>query len=288
MKFYSGNIENLKENEIFVFGSNPEGRHGAGAAKVARTKFGAKYGNGRGIQGNSYALPTKNLKAGYIEKSTGIKYEKAGEQSISLEQIRENIKELYKFAKENPNLIFKIAYKNETRNLNGYTSEEMFRAFVENQDIPENIEFSDTFIELYKQILNEEKKVKKQTKIKEMKIKVVNIATEPEVKKEENYIYCGRGSALGNPYQMKNKSKEERNRVCNEYEKYIKEEIKNNQEIKNQLNLIWNTVRKHGEAKIGCFCAPKRCHCETIKEILENKFNELQKKEKNKIKNNIS
>lgn len=43
-------ITSLKDNEIFVFGSNPEGRHGAVSAKVA-IKFGAKYGKGRGIQG---------------------------------------------------------------------------------------------------------------------------------------------------------------------------------------------------------------------------------------------
>lgn len=42
-KFYIGNIT-PETNTIFVFGSNPEGRHGAGAAKVARNQFGAIYG----------------------------------------------------------------------------------------------------------------------------------------------------------------------------------------------------------------------------------------------------
>jgi hypothetical protein len=37
------------ENTIFVFGSNPEGRHGSGAAKVAKDKFGAVYGQGEGL-----------------------------------------------------------------------------------------------------------------------------------------------------------------------------------------------------------------------------------------------
>lgn len=50
-------------NTIFVFGSNPEGRHGAGAAKTAKEKFGAIYGQGEGLQGNSYALPTKDLRS---------------------------------------------------------------------------------------------------------------------------------------------------------------------------------------------------------------------------------
>ena len=49
-------------SSIFVFGSNLAGRHGAGAAKFAVKHCGAKYGVGEGIQGNSYAIPTKNEK----------------------------------------------------------------------------------------------------------------------------------------------------------------------------------------------------------------------------------
>ena len=45
---------------IFVFGSNLAGRHGAGAAKTAREKYGAVYGVGEGHTGNSYAIPTKD------------------------------------------------------------------------------------------------------------------------------------------------------------------------------------------------------------------------------------
>lgn len=52
----------LKDNEIFVFGSNLSGLHGAGAAKLARTNFGAIMGIGEGLTGQSYALPTK----GYV------------------------------------------------------------------------------------------------------------------------------------------------------------------------------------------------------------------------------
>lgn len=45
---------------IFVFGSNEAGRHGKGAALTARQSWGAIYGNGRGRQGASYAIPTKD------------------------------------------------------------------------------------------------------------------------------------------------------------------------------------------------------------------------------------
>lgn len=51
-------INSLKDNEIFVFGSNAEGHHGGGAAAVAMHRFGAIWGQGEGLQGNSYAIPT--------------------------------------------------------------------------------------------------------------------------------------------------------------------------------------------------------------------------------------
>ncbi|MBR0323011.1 MAG: ADP-ribosylglycohydrolase family protein [Bacteroidales bacterium] len=51
-------INNLKENEIFVFGSNLEDMHGGGAARAAYNKFGAIWGQGAGLQGQSYGIPT--------------------------------------------------------------------------------------------------------------------------------------------------------------------------------------------------------------------------------------
>ena len=51
-------INDLKANEVFVFGSNLRGMHGGGAARVARLKFGAVMGQGVGLQGRSYAIPT--------------------------------------------------------------------------------------------------------------------------------------------------------------------------------------------------------------------------------------
>ena len=51
----------MKKTYIFVFGSNLAGRHGKGAALYAKQNYGAKYGQGMGLQGNSYAIPTKDL-----------------------------------------------------------------------------------------------------------------------------------------------------------------------------------------------------------------------------------
>lgn len=62
-----------KGQEIFVFGSNLSGIHGAGAARVAREQFGAEPGIGSGFTGTSYAIPTK---------SKGI------QRTLTLEEIR--------------------------------------------------------------------------------------------------------------------------------------------------------------------------------------------------------
>lgn len=51
-------ITQLADNEIFVFGSNLAGMHGGGAARVALMRFGAIMGQGVGLQGQSYAIPT--------------------------------------------------------------------------------------------------------------------------------------------------------------------------------------------------------------------------------------
>ncbi len=51
-------ITELKPNEVFVFGSNLGGYHGGGVARIALEKFGAVWGQGVGLQGQSYAIPT--------------------------------------------------------------------------------------------------------------------------------------------------------------------------------------------------------------------------------------
>ena len=51
-------ISELKENEIFVFGSNLAGAHGGGAARFAYERFGAVWGEGMGLHGQTYAIPT--------------------------------------------------------------------------------------------------------------------------------------------------------------------------------------------------------------------------------------
>lgn len=146
--YYTGNIK-PEPNTVFVFGSNPEGRHGAGAAKVAREQFGAKYGQGEGLQGNAYALPTKDLR---VKENKGLR-------SISPEQITESIKTLYDVARQNPDKQFKVAYRNTTETtLNGYTGLEMIEMFNKAGEIPSNVIFSKEWVDtgkLNNQIIEE-------------------------------------------------------------------------------------------------------------------------------------
>lgn len=137
ISYYEGNIK-PDANTIFVFGSNPEGRHGKGAALIAVKQFGAKYGQGEGLQGNAYALPTKDLR---VKENSGFK-------SISPTQITESIKKLYQVAKENPTKQFKIGYRNTTdKSLNGYTGLEMIDMFNNAGERPSNIIFSKEWID---------------------------------------------------------------------------------------------------------------------------------------------
>jgi len=137
MKTYKGLITELPENGIFVFGSNTQGRHGAGAALVARQKFGAIYGQSKGLQGQSYGIITKDLT-------------KDIHPSISEKDIKKQIKELYYTAIKMNNKEFYIAYSGNGYNLNAYTPQQMadmFSSFV----IPYNIVFEEEFSKLLKQ-----------------------------------------------------------------------------------------------------------------------------------------
>jgi hypothetical protein len=136
-------IKSLEPSHVFVFGSNPEGRHGLGAAKAAM-QFGAMYGIGRGLCGQTYALVTKNLRAGYTERSKGITYRRAGNRSVSLEQIRDNVTELYECANKHPDKQFIVVYQMTGRNLNGYKSTEVIDQFIQ-PSLPTNVYFHESF-----------------------------------------------------------------------------------------------------------------------------------------------
>lgn len=133
-KTYTGMINSLEPNQIFVFGSNTQGRHGKGAALIAKNKFGAEYGNPEGPQGQSYAIITKDLT-------------KRTHPSRTPEQIKEQIHNLYEYARENPDKEFLVAYSGTGQNLNAYSNQEMANMFS-SEPIPDNIVFEQSFNEL--------------------------------------------------------------------------------------------------------------------------------------------
>ena len=80
-------IRELAPNEIFVFGSNLGGFHGGGAARAAMNLFGAVWGQGVGLQGQSYAIPT---------------------MQGDVETIKPYVDEFIRFAQSRPDLYFYV------------------------------------------------------------------------------------------------------------------------------------------------------------------------------------
>lgn len=125
----------------------PAGRHGKGLAKWAKDVQGLPYGFGRGLHlpSNCYALVTKNLTVGFTEPSTGITYSRAGNRSLTPQMLQDNIKELYQCAREYKDHIFIIPYRNDGKNLNGYTGQELWTIFTKGLDVPDNVLFHESF-----------------------------------------------------------------------------------------------------------------------------------------------
>jgi hypothetical protein len=107
---------------IFVFGSNLAGRHGKGAALWALKHYGALYGHGEGLQGESYALPTKDEAL----------------RTLPLPKIEEHVRRFLAFARENRHLRFFVTPVGT--GLAGYQPEDiapMFRGAPENCSLPD-------------------------------------------------------------------------------------------------------------------------------------------------------
>ena len=106
-------ITELGENEVFVFGSNLAGAHGGGAALLAYRKFGAIWGLGVGLQGQSYGIPTMHG---------------------GVDAIKPYVDEFIEFAKTRPDLTFLV-----TRvgcGIAGFTNEEISPLFAKAHEVP--------------------------------------------------------------------------------------------------------------------------------------------------------
>lgn len=105
----------IPKDWIFVFGSNREGRHGAGAALEAVRNYGAIYGKASGPQGRSYAIITTELRSSH--------------PPVTLEQVREEVLDFIMFAKATPGKTFYVTPVGT--GLAGFTREEIFPLFDE-------------------------------------------------------------------------------------------------------------------------------------------------------------
>lgn len=111
--------------------------------------------------------------------------------------------------------------------------------------------------------------------MKKFEVRVVNI------RNSTGFIYCGRGTALGNPFKMRNEA--DRDRVCDLYIDWFAAKIKNKDpKVLELLREIYQAGLRDGIVKIGCYCAPKRCHLDTVRKWLMWQHSRRAEKE-NKI-----
>lgn len=106
IKFTPEKIESLNENEVFVFGSNVQGEHVGGAALAAVKNFGAKMGQGCGLQGQSYAIPTC-IRMTRVEKG-GVFGERYTKPFDNVEQIKPYIEVFVNDAKHFADKVFYV------------------------------------------------------------------------------------------------------------------------------------------------------------------------------------
>lgn len=117
----------MAKKEIFVFGSNLAGRHGAGSAKEALLKHGAVYGYPVGPQGSSYAIPTKDRQL----------------RVLPLGEIEHHVHVFLVYAGQNPELDFHVVAIG--CGLVGYTPQQIAPFFA---GFPENVALPPEFVQV--------------------------------------------------------------------------------------------------------------------------------------------
>lgn len=122
----SDRITSLQPNEVFVFGSNPEGFHAGGAARLAMN-WGAVWGQGTGLQGQTYAIPT---------------------MFRSASDIRPYVDEFIAFARQHPEKVFLVTEIG--CGIAGFTCTEIAPLFKGAADV-ENIRLPRSFWKILKQ-----------------------------------------------------------------------------------------------------------------------------------------
>jgi hypothetical protein len=80
-------------------------------------------------------------------------------------------------------------------------------------------------------------------------------------------IRVDRSSVLGNPFTLNTESN--RDRVCDRYEKYFIDKLDSVNPQSKEIRRIISLIDRGHDINLQCWCSPKRCHAETIKEFLD-------------------
>lgn len=102
-------------------------------------------------------------------------------------------------------------------------------------------------------------------------IRIINLRNYT-LKPNEVLIKVDRSTVVGNPFPMHNET--QRNEVCDKYAEYFAQQMPINKAFHAYIGNIYRTAKKQDVA-LGCWCAPKRCHAETIKTFIEQHLKEL-------------
>jgi len=134
-------IDELDDGYIFVFGSNFEGRHIGGAARDAKERFGAVWGIGEGLQGQSYAIPTME----------------------GLDNLRPAVERFSSFARQHSELKFFVTAIG--CGIAGYTPEQIAPMFLDAAFLP-NVYLPLSFWKIIRELAEGEEETEKEPQIK--------------------------------------------------------------------------------------------------------------------------
>ena len=100
-----------------------------------------------------------------------------------------------------------------------------------------------------------------------MPIEIKNLRTEKMSAKPWD-VRVDRKSVLGNPFVMKNEC--QRDEVCEKYKVHFDKMVATNAAFQKVLSLLVETYKEYNQLNLFCWCTPKRCHAETIREYVLN------------------
>jgi nucleoside 2-deoxyribosyltransferase len=247
------------QKEVFVFGSNEQGIHGKGAALEAREKYGAVKGQGVGLQGQSYAIPTK---------STPYK-------TLDLPEIKKYVDDFLDFARKNPDTKFNLTAIGT--GLAGLKPNQVAPLFA---DAPENVikpkEFGGTGWTMSGQTVRDPMK-REPTVINVRKLAANAYEGEKFTVKNlpKDAIYVGRaynkgkyqlaGSSYGNPYRVGPDGNLEQ--VLNKYEGWARTQLAKNPQWLDPLM---------GKDLVD-WCEPGKCHADVLKKLVKEKVGDFER-----------